>query len=76
MRPPSVIYDEIRPTLRETQEEQGGGTSITIEENTAYSRININININNVWCIITNLYNLSLLVVCENAFYLTFKKYI
>ena len=40
MRPPSVIYDEIRPTLREIQEEQGGGTSITVEENTAYSHIN------------------------------------
>ena len=40
MRPPSVIYDEIRATARETQEEQRGGTSITVEENTAYSRIN------------------------------------
>ena len=48
MRPPSVIYDEIRPTLRETQEEQGGGTSIAVEENTAYSHVNIIININNV----------------------------
>ena len=36
-RPPSVIYDEIKPTLRETQEEQGGGTCITDKENNVYS---------------------------------------
>ena len=44
MRPTSIIYDEIRPALRETQEEQGGGTSITVEKNSAYSYINTH------WC--------------------------
>ena len=36
-RASSVIYDEIRSALRETYEEEGRGTSITVEENTAYS---------------------------------------